>query len=188
MHSSIAMGTRVSTSAAAVTNPCRCRPRPWSPAFMAAYEQALGGAPALIGADRHDPGSVDAVITAYLNSKQFSDDLAATTQRMRRALLKRFTAEHGDKRLAMLEPRHVARIRAPGEAHAQGTMRRAWRGLRALASAGRITSVAPPAGYKRKRPKDTGGSRPWTEEGVAAFVSRRPAGSKARLALMLLLC
>src|SRR6516164_11708120 len=79
---------------------------PWSPAFMAAYEQALGGAPALIGADRHDPRSVDAVVTAYLNSKQFGDELATTTQRMRRALLKRFTAEHGDKRLAMMEPRH----------------------------------------------------------------------------------
>src|SRR5262249_5176972 len=97
---------------------------PWSPAFMAAYEQALGGAPALIGADRHDPGSVDAVVTAYLNSKQFSDEFATTTQRMRRALLKRFTAEHGDKRLAMMEPRHVARVLDPLKAHPQANMLR----------------------------------------------------------------
>src|SRR5215472_4219383 len=106
---------------------------PWSPAFMAAYEQALGGAPALIGADRHDPRSVDAVVTAYLNSKQFGDELATTTQRMRRALLKRFTAEHGDKRLAMMEPRHVARILDPLRPHPQANMLRAVRGLMAFA-------------------------------------------------------
>ena len=161
---------------------------PWSPAFMAAYEQALGGAPPLIGADRHDPRSVDAVVTAYLNSKQFGDELATTTQRMRRALLKRFTAEHGDKRLAMMEPRHVARILDPLRPHPQANMLRALRGLTAFAIAGRIIGVDPTAGYKRKRPKDTGGFRPWTEEDVAAFMVRHPAGSKARLALMLLLC
>src|SRR6516164_7690205 len=82
---------------------------PWSPEFMAAYEKALAGAPALIGGDRHDPNSVDAVVTDYLNSKSFAE-LAATTQRMRRALLKRFCAEHGDKRLGMMEPRHVAKL------------------------------------------------------------------------------
>src|SRR5215471_1990795 len=131
---------------------------PWSPAFMAAYEQALGGAPALIGADRHDPRSVDAVVTAYLNSKQFGDELATTTQRMRRALLKRFTAEHGDKRLAMMEPRHVARILDPLRPHPQANMLRALRGLMAFAIAGRIIGVDPTTGYKRKRPKDTAAS------------------------------
>jgi hypothetical protein len=76
---------------------------------MAVYESALAGAPALIGADRHDPGIVDAVVTSYLNSQSFGE-LAAATQRMRRALLKRFCAEHGHKRLAMMEPRHVAKL------------------------------------------------------------------------------
>ena len=107
---------------------------PWCPEFMAAYEKALAGAPSLIGADRHDPGSVDAVITSYLNSKSFTG-LALTTQRMRRALLTRFCAEHGDKRLAMMEPRHVAKLFEQFEAHPQRNMLKALRGLIAFAIA-----------------------------------------------------
>jgi hypothetical protein len=61
------------------------RPLPASSRPPLAHRPALAGAPSLIGADRHDPGSVDAVITSYLNSKSFTG-LALTTQRMRRAL------------------------------------------------------------------------------------------------------
>jgi len=160
---------------------------PWSPEFMAAYENALAGAPALIGADRHDPGIVDAVVTAYLNSKSFAE-LAAATQKMRRALLKRFCAEHGDKRLAMMEPRHVAKLLDRLEAHPQRNMLKALRGLMAFAVAGRIIDADPTAGYKPTGAKDTGGFNPWTEEDVAAFEARHPPGSKARLALSLLIC
>ena len=160
---------------------------PWSPAFMEAYEKALGGAPALIGADRHDPGCVDAVVTAYLNSKPFAE-LAAATQRMRRALLKRFCTEHGDKRLSLMEPRHVARLLDRLEAHPQGNMLKALRGLMAFAIAGRVIDVDPTRGYKPKHAKDTGGFKPWTEEDVAAFEARHLPGFMARLALALLIC
>jgi integrase len=160
---------------------------PWSSEFMTTYEKALAGAPAVIGADRYDPGIVDAVVTAYLNSRLFTE-LAAATRRMRRALLKRLCAEHGDKRLSMMEPRHVAKLLDRLEPHPQGNMLKALRGLMAFAVAGRLIDTDPTVGYKPKRAKDTGGFRPWTEEDVAAFEARHPPGSKARLALALLIC
>jgi integrase len=159
---------------------------PWCPEFMAAYEKALAGAPSLIGADRHDPGSVDAVITSYLNSKSFTG-LALTTQRMRRALLNRFCTEHGDKRLAMMEPRHVAKLFEQFEAHPQRNMLKALRGLIAFAIAERIIDADPTVGCKLKRAKDTGGFKPWTDANIAEFEAKHPIGSKARLALALLL-
>jgi integrase len=159
---------------------------PWSPEFMAAYEGALAGAPALIGADRHDPGSAEAVIAGYLNSQSFAG-LAVATQKMRRALLRRFCAEHGDKRLAMMEPRHVARLLEQLDPHPQRNMLKALRGLMAFAIAGRIIDADPTLGYKLKRARDTGGFETWTDADIALFEERHPIGSKARLALALLL-
>jgi integrase len=153
---------------------------------MAAYEKALAGAPASIGADRHDPGSVDAVVTSYLASKSFTD-LAPATQRMRRALLRRLCAEHGDKRLVMMEPRHVAKLLEPLGAYPQRNMVKSLRGLVAFAVAERLMDVDPTIGCKLKRAKDTGGFKTWTEADIARFEARHPVGSRARLALALLL-
>ena len=69
---------------------------------------------------------MDAVVTAYLNSKQFGDELATTTQRMRRALLKRFTAEHGDKRLAMMDDRGVSYVQASQDLNVHPSQLRDW--------------------------------------------------------------
>jgi integrase len=159
---------------------------PWSPEFMAAYEKALARTPASIGADRHDPGSVDAVVTGYLASKSFAG-LAAATQRMRRALLKRFCAEHGDKRLAMMEPRHVAKLLEPLDAHPQRNMLKALRSLVAFAIAGRIIDSDPTIGCRLKRAKETGGFKTWTDADIARFEAQHPVGSRARLALAILL-
>ena len=159
---------------------------PWSPEFMAAYEKALAGAPAVVGAGRHDPGTVEAVVTAYMNSSSFAD-FAAATQRMRRALLKRFCIEHGDKRLAMMEPRHVAKLLDPLDPHPQRNMLKALRGLMTFAIGRRVIDADPTVGYKLKRARDTGGFKTWTEADIAQFEERHPVGSKARLALALLL-
>ena len=43
---------------------------PWSPSFMAAYEAALSGPRAAIGAGRIKPGSVSAVVAEYFDSQQ----------------------------------------------------------------------------------------------------------------------
>jgi hypothetical protein len=75
---------------------------PWSPSFMAAYEQAMSGPRTAIGAGRIKPGSVAAVVAEYLDSQQFFASKSAGTQRMRRGILERFRAAYGDRPLALL--------------------------------------------------------------------------------------
>src|SRR5258706_15557664 len=79
---------------------------------MAACEAAMRGDPPLrieIGADRTTPATVNAAIISYFNSSAFQA-LAAETQRSRRGILERFRAEHGDKRIALLQRAHIDRI------------------------------------------------------------------------------
>src|SRR5262245_41992255 len=75
---------------------------PWSPSFMAAYEPAMSGPPAAIGARRLKPGSVAAAVAEYFDSQQFFGSKSAGTQRMRRGILERFRAAYGDRPLALL--------------------------------------------------------------------------------------
>src|SRR5690349_9410412 len=72
---------------------------PGTEAFMSAYVAALDGeAPHIeIGAARTKPGTVSAAIVSYYASVAFLN-LAPGTRRMRRNILERFRAEHGDKR------------------------------------------------------------------------------------------
>jgi hypothetical protein len=80
---------------------------PWSPQFMAAYEAAMSGPRPAIGAGRIKPGSVAAVVSAYLDSQQFFGSKSAGTQRMRRGILERFRAAYGDRPFALLPPEWI---------------------------------------------------------------------------------
>src|SRR5215469_17065143 len=76
---------------------------PWSPSFMAAYEKAMSGPRAAIGVGRIKPGSVHAVVSAYLDSQKFFGSKSAGTQRMRRGILERFRAPpNGDRPFELL--------------------------------------------------------------------------------------
>jgi hypothetical protein len=152
---------------------------PWSPDFMAAYQAALAVARMPLGLG-NDPGTVDAVVTAYFNSETFAE-LAAATRSMRRALLLRFCRTHGDKPLAAMEVRHVAQLLDRFRPYPQRNMLKALRGLMAFAFAERAIDVDPTAGYKPKRVKDSGGFTTWTDDDIAA--SRRVTRSDLRRAL-----
>jgi hypothetical protein len=80
---------------------------PWSPSFMAAYEAALAGPRAAIGAGRIKPGSVAAVVAAYFDSQQAFASKSAGTQRMRRGILQRFRNTYGDRPFALLPPEWI---------------------------------------------------------------------------------
>jgi hypothetical protein len=69
---------------------------PWSPEFMAAYEQALAGSTSAI-LNHVKPDSCEALVHEYLKSETFKL-LADETQRTRRNILLRFAREHGLKR------------------------------------------------------------------------------------------
>ena len=93
---------------------------PWSPSFMAAYEAALTGPRTAIGTRRIKPGSVAAVVAAYLDSQAFFASKSAGTQRMRRGILERFRAAHGDMPFALLPAEWIeALLDVGGRVHAQ---------------------------------------------------------------------
>ena len=160
---------------------------PGSPEFMAAYQAALAGAPLPIGAAREAPGSMSALIASWYRSAEFRQ-LSPTSQNTYRRIVERFRAEHGDKPVARLEPRHVrALIAAKADTPAQANrllsilrllMRHAvehdWRPDDPTRDVRRVRY--------RKREYPT-----WTEEDIAAFEARWPIGTRARLALALLL-
>jgi len=74
---------------------------------MPAYEMALGTAPAGVGAKRNRPGSVASAVASYFGSTEFCDDLAPSTQAIRRVLLEKFRREHGDKPIALLPRKFI---------------------------------------------------------------------------------
>src|SRR5215211_1645666 len=90
---------------------------PGSAEFNRAYEAALGQSPEPIGAKRSKPGSVNATIAGYFSSLEFRS-LAPGTQVMRRAILERFRAAHGDKPLALLPQEFIARVLSAMKPHA----------------------------------------------------------------------
>src|SRR5215831_16978891 len=89
------------------------RGAPGSEEFMAAYQAALAGEALRVevGASRTKPGTVNAVVISYFNSAAFQS-LAPETRRTRRNILERFRAEHGDKRIALLQRTHIDRMMA----------------------------------------------------------------------------
>ena len=163
---------------------------PWSPEFMAAHEIALaaGEMPrSEIGATRTLPGSVNALVIAYLGSARFAS-LATETRRTRRNILERFRAEHGDKRLMKMD-RDVV-IRMLEKKIATPFAARNWlKTLRAAVQFGitiGMIKTDPTMGIKPTKAK-TDGFRAWNEADIAAFEVRHPIGTKERLALALLL-
>lgn len=160
---------------------------PGSEGFMAAYQAALAATPKPIGADRAPPGSMSALAVSWYQSHGFTR-LTAQSQRTYRRLLEAFLAKHGGKPVARLEPRHLLDIlqeksATPAQANAllnvlrlllQHGFERGWRRDNPARDVKRLRYG--------KKPYAT-----WTEEDIAAFESRWPFGTRARLALALLL-
>jgi len=162
---------------------------PWSPSFMAAYEVAMGAAATRpeIGASRTKLGTVNAAIISYYNSAAFQA-LAAETKRTRRCILERFRAEHGDKRIALLQRQHIDKMVAAKAAmpSAARNLLRVLKVLMAHCISNRMRDDDPTQGIKTPKIK-TEGYTPWSQQDIAAFEARHPVGSRARLALALLL-
>jgi integrase len=161
---------------------------PGSPEFMHAYTAALASKAALpIGTSRVKPGTIAALVAIFLSSAKF---LArpASTQATYRNIVERFRDEHGDKPVADLECRHLEamlalKVKTPAAANH-------W--LRLIKV---LMSLAVKEGMRSDNPASdiepiehrTDGFHTWSEEEIAQFEAHHPVGSKARLALALLL-
>lgn len=158
--------------------------------FTKAYAMALEGIEdwkANIGETRTKPGSVNALVVSFYRSPKFTGCRPSTQQTYRR-IIERFRAKFGEALVRDMNYSHVSKIIG-----AMADRRQAANRLLSLlkilmdhAIALRWISVNPTTGVEGFS-KKTDGFHTWTEAEIAAFEARHPIGSKARLALALLL-
>ena len=159
---------------------------PWSPEFMSAYEQALGGQAMQVGAAMVRPGTMRALAVSYFNSTAFRS-MSAKPQRDYRHVIERFCKQHGDKRAATLQREHIVKLMAAcAKPNAANHLRKVLRAMMKHAVEHGMRSDDPTRDVIAIRIK-TDGYHSWTEAEIAQFEKRHPVGSKARLALALLL-
>ena len=166
---------------------------PWSPAFMAAYQEVLAGQPTPVGADRVFPGSMHALAISYYGSSDYLR-LKANSQRVRRNIIERFCREvdahgqrHGDKRAALLSREHIVRFLAAKAAKPESAngLLKAIRALMQHAVAIKMRKDDPTQGVKPIPPLSKRGFHTWDEAELAQFEATHPIGSKPRLAFAL---
>lgn len=160
---------------------------PWSPEFMAARELALNDSSSKIelGAKRTVAGTVNAGLVSYYQSASFTG-LAESSQKMRRAELERFRADHGDKRLQLMHKRALQNILNGKTPAAQRNWKKAMRGFLAHCLALDMIKVDPLAGVTLSKIK-TIGHHPWESWECEQFEAHHAVGTRARLAYELLL-
>jgi integrase len=164
---------------------------PWSEEFMrqyAAAQERLKAQAANIGVERTKPGSVNALCVSYYRSPEFRG-LNLSTQTQRRQIIERFRNEHGGKPIAQLGRAHIkniigARANTPEGAN---NLLKVLRVLLDYSMSIDMIESNPASGVKRYKSKGEGFHK-WTEDEIKQFESHHPIGSRARLALALLLC
>ena len=106
---------------------------------------------------------------------------------MHRTILERFREQCGAYPIASMPARFISTVLAKKRPYAAKNWLRAIRGLCQYAIGQGWLKDDPTVGIKLKAPKSTGGHHTWTDEEIAQFEASHHVGSKARLALALLL-
>lgn len=180
----------------------RIRAQLGTPEFWQAYQAALQGDPPAstegqkinMPLQASTPGSLRKLCEAYYRSPEFSR-LAASTRTNRRRLLETIcqsTTARGDQRgalpFALIEPRHIRRIRDENADRPAAANQRL-KALRHMFSWAVETERNPrnPAREVPNLPMPGDGHHAWTPAEVRQFEATHPIGSKARLAMALLL-
>jgi integrase len=164
---------------------------PWSEDFMRQYAVALereeGGHSQIGAAKRTLPGSFSALCVSYYESPEFRG-LKVSTQRVRRNVLERFRAEHGHRPLKDLQSAHIRHI-IGAKANTPEAANNLLKVLRVVLdyAVSEGMTASNPAIHVRRYPSKGEGIHTWAEREVAQFEAHHPIGSKARLALALLL-
>lgn len=163
---------------------------PNTPEFMAAYLEALKvGKPRRCDEIRQivAPGSFEAIVQGYYKSKAWAD-LEPRTQRIRRKFLDEMIGNAGDVpakaiTAAVIRRKVESMAETPEQANAVlKTLRQVFRW--AVDDEQIPTNPAAAVPYLKS---NGDGFHSWTEEEVAAFEQRHPVGTRARLAMALLL-
>ena len=162
---------------------------PGSEEFMEAYRSALANLPAdrprTVGCPAI--GSFGHVCLSYYASPTFKR-LSPSTRSWRRRALDSICEKHGDKRIALINAKHV-RVLRNEMAKLPGASRNRLKALKALFAWAVDEGLAtddPTLGVKNI-PYVTKSHHTWTLDEVEQYENRHPVGTKARLGLALLL-
>jgi integrase/recombinase XerD len=172
----------------AASSKVRLPGEPGSKEFMDAYQSALTNAGTATNRTGFNAGSFGSVCQAYYASAIFKA-LSKHTQSWRRRVLDEICRDHGDKPIAKMEPKHVRVLRDEKESKPAASQIRlkALRSLFRWAIEADLTPSDPTRDVKRL-PYVAKGHHSWTLDDVAAYEACHPIGSKARLALAIMLC
>src|SRR6266851_2090256 len=167
---------------------------PGTPAFDKEYQRAFRDeqAPALRQATRAtvEPGTMRWLCEQYYSSAAFQT-LGDSTRKVRRGILDLICERTGAFRFSTMGPHNVAKLRDEKAAlpEAANARVKALRQLFGWASSPeyRYTDKNPAREVAYLKSNNPDGFRAWSEEDVATYEARHPIGTKARLALDLLL-
>lgn len=157
-----------------------------SPEFIRAYEDAVANRPAH-ASQRVLPGTIAELVQGYLSSSDYRL-LADNTKRTYRYHLERFKRANGDKPRKQITP-HSLRDKLDGMSDKPATANIFLKVMKAMCRYGLergLLKTNPTLGVKRLRDK-TDGIATWSDAQIAQFEKRHPVGTKANLALRLLL-
>ena len=168
----------------------RIRARFGTDEFIAAYNAAVSDHVRGPRQSREaKPGSFRHLCVLYYGSPVFKR-FDKATQSWRRRALDAICEKHADKPVALLTPRHIRMLRDE-RADQPGAANQRLKALKALFAwaCEEKPEIAPqnPTWGVRKIKYATDGHHSWTAEEVEQYRARHPIGSKARLALDLLL-
>lgn len=163
---------------------------PGSNEFMRAYQTALEGKlnkPPSAGESQTVPGSLSALIAAWYRSPDYLQ-LSRSTQTTYRNVVERLREAHGEKPVRSLHSKAVRKLVAD-KAATPGAANFLLRLIRIIMRFGVEEGWREdnPAIGVRKLRMTSEGFHTWTEEEIAQFERSHPSGTRARLALALLL-
>ncbi len=171
----------------------RLRAQPGTDAFEAEYRAALEAKPAKKGRGKPAvgtvlPGSIDDFCIAYYSSASFKS-LAPRSQHVKRLILDKFRDANGTKPAARMERRHFLKIRddMADRPEAANGLLKALRAVFSVAETNGKIAANPALRVPYLASNNPDGYHTWTVDEVEQFERAHPLGSKAYLALALLL-
>ena len=159
---------------------------PWSPKFMAAYEEALDSNRLPIGAKNVQPGTLEDLIVRYYSSAVF-EALEPPTRRDHRRQLEPFREQCGSYLVRRFESKHIRKL--TNEIKAPIARKRFLSVLRAVLDFGVSDSLLesnPADGIKCPAIKIKG-FHSWEDEEIEQFEAHYKPGTRERLSQALLL-